>query len=1159
VADGVEVLAGTDPLDDSDDVPDDTDSDGDGLSDALEDALATDPLVADSDGDGISDGDEVLVEHTDPLIPDSDGDGLDDGEEVLGADGEAGTGDETDPLDPDTDGDGISDGAEIFIYGTDPLDPDTDDDGLDDALEAQTLGTDPTEVDTDGDGLTDEYEHLAHNTDPLDPDTDGDGLSDGEEVLTLTTDPLDPDTDDGGIDDGTEVAAGTNPLDASDDVPDFLDTDGDGLTDDTEATLGTNPNDADSDGDGLSDGEEVHDTNSDPLEEDTDQDGIVDGDEIAIGTDPQTPDTDGDGLLDSEEVVGDDGTPGTGDETDPLDPDTDGDGLTDGEELILYGTDPNDPDSDGDGLSDGEEVTVHGTDPLDADTDDGGIPDGVEVTHGLDPLDPRDDIQVDTDGDGLPDIIEDDIGTDPLDPDSDDDGLGDGVEVEIETDPLDPDTDDDGLGDGVEVEIETDPLDPDTDDDGLDDGVEVEIGTDPLDEDTDDDGLLDGVEVDIGTEPLDEDTDDDGLLDGAEVDIGTDPLDEDTDDGGVMDGPEVDAGTDPLDSTDDGPGYYSGGCNNGCSATGHPASALALLPLLLVGLLRRRTRIATHATLLSVGLLVMAAPARAQTFEDAQVPDINAQNFRPTLDGSGTLWADDARRGAHGRFFGRVLFHYAHEPLVYTYSDDSRKRVVGSVLQGDLLAGYAFDRFRVGLGVPVYLFSTSDVANNQAGLGDLALEGKVSFLEKEAPLGLAASARLNLPTATVDTALGARNTGWEFTAIGDVPIAQRTLLAFNAGVRGGPSVQLEQVAVNDFLVWRAALSQGFGENLGAAAELVGQHGLAQLEPFGSHAVEWLLSGYGRPAPDWVVRGGFGTGVSRGVGTPDFRLIAGVGWEPTADAPPRDPDHDRVGRKVDQCPDVPEDRDGFEDEDGCPDLDNDADGIADAEDACPVDPEDIDNFEDQDGCPEDVLLLVWVKDAEGQELPLAEVEVEIAGRTWQGKHGSTIEVPAGSATVSAVAPGYLPGESTLEVPNGPPVPHEITLAPDLSQKVTVTADTIDLRDEIHFDTAKAVIQAESFGLLDDATQILLDHPEILMLRIEGHTDSRGTAEYNRDLSQRRADAVRQYFIDKGVEQGRLVAIGHGEDKPLDPSETAEAWATNRRVDFFIEAWADDPQE
>ncbi len=139
----------------------------------------------------------------------------------------------------------------------------------------------------------------------------------------------------------------------------------------------------DSDGDGISDYDEIFVYGTDPLNPDTDGDGLSDYDEIfKYGTDPLNPDTDGDGLTDYEEiyVYG----------TDPLNPDTDGDGLSDYDEIFKYRTDPLNPDTDGDGLTDYEEIYVHGTDPLNPDTDGDGFTDGEEIIMGTDPLDPND-------------------------------------------------------------------------------------------------------------------------------------------------------------------------------------------------------------------------------------------------------------------------------------------------------------------------------------------------------------------------------------------------------------------------------------------------------------------------------------------------------------------------------------------------------------------------------------------------------------------------------------------------------------------------------------------------------------------------------------------------------------------------------------------------
>jgi hypothetical protein len=140
---------------------------------------------------------------------------------------------------------------------------------------------------------------------------------------------------------------------------------------------------SDTDGDGLTDSEEVQIYQTDPLNSDTDGDGLTDSEEInnliflEIKTNPRKQDTDTDGLLDGEEIkIG----------TNPRKQDTDTDGLLDGEEVHLFNTDPLNPDSDGDGLTDYGEISIFDTDPLNSDTDGDGIFDGWEVKSFLDPV-----------------------------------------------------------------------------------------------------------------------------------------------------------------------------------------------------------------------------------------------------------------------------------------------------------------------------------------------------------------------------------------------------------------------------------------------------------------------------------------------------------------------------------------------------------------------------------------------------------------------------------------------------------------------------------------------------------------------------------------------------------------------------------------------------
>ncbi|MBO83950.1 MAG: hypothetical protein CL927_01210 [Deltaproteobacteria bacterium] len=194
----------------------------------------SEPVIIDADRDGLT-GPEEERYGTDPDQQDTDGDGLEDGQEVL----ELGT----DPTNADSDNDGIGDGEE-YEGGTDPLSSDSDGDGLSDGVE-QTYGTDPSQADSDGDGITDAQEHECNSERRRDSDDlDADGLPDAEERS--------------GDRDG-------------DGLPDYCDPDddGDGMSTQAEIRCGSDPHNPDTDADGLQDGDES-------CERDSDGDGVVD-------------------------------------------------------------------------------------------------------------------------------------------------------------------------------------------------------------------------------------------------------------------------------------------------------------------------------------------------------------------------------------------------------------------------------------------------------------------------------------------------------------------------------------------------------------------------------------------------------------------------------------------------------------------------------------------------------------------------------------------------------------------------------------------------------------------------------------------------------------------------------------------------------------------
>ena len=266
--------------------------------------------------DGNNDGVARMDIGADEML-DVDGDGMLDSWErtYFGALGRNGTG--------DADGDGVND-LDEFTFNGNPLVSDTDRDRLTDSQEVKIYGTAPNIPDTDGDGASDfrEVQWWGAN---WNGDIDGDGL------INI----LDPDSENDGMPDGYEM---DNQLFTS--VNDAgRDRDGDGLTNLEEYQHDTDPNKADTDGDGLSDGDEVNLHKTNPLTPDTDGDGLLDGLELANSTDPFNPDTDADGMPDGWEVAN---------SVDPLTPDAvrdaDGDRLLNVEEY-RFGSDPMDASS----------------------------------------------------------------------------------------------------------------------------------------------------------------------------------------------------------------------------------------------------------------------------------------------------------------------------------------------------------------------------------------------------------------------------------------------------------------------------------------------------------------------------------------------------------------------------------------------------------------------------------------------------------------------------------------------------------------------------------------------------------------------------------------------------------------------------------------------
>ena len=249
--------------------------------------------------------------------------------------------------------------------------------------------------------------------------------------------------------------------------------------------------------------------------------------------------------------------------------------------------------------------------------------------------------------------------------------------------------------------------------------------------------------------------------------------------------------------------------------------------------------------------------------------------------------------------------------------------------------------------------------------------------------------------------------------------------------------------------------------------------------------------------------------------------------------PGDRDGDGILDPEDRCPTEPEDRDQFEDEDGCPDPDNDQDGILDVDDQCPMHPEDRDGFEDTDGCPEPDNDRDGLLDPNDQ----CPNEPEDFDR-FQDEDGC----PDPDNDQDTV----LDPDDECPLAPGRPEDHGCPRAVRLDTET----GQIFILQRVEFATNRDVILDRSFPVLEEVRAVIAANPQLLRLRIEGHTDDRGRDVANLDLSRRRAASVVRWLIEHGLEMSRLEPWGCGEVHPMEDNATADGRQANRRVEFHI---------
>lgn len=215
------------------------------------------------------------------------------------------------------------------------------------------------------------------------------------------------------------------------------------------------------------------------------------------------------------------------------------------------------------------------------------------------------------------------------------------------------------------------------------------------------------------------------------------------------------------------------------------------------------------------------------------------------------------------------------------------------------------------------------------------------------------------------------------------------------------------------------------------------------------------------------------------------------------------------------------------------------------------------------CPLDSLPRVGIVDGHVRDAdtsqPIAGIQVELKDSqskdlrlTTDASGGFKFDgVTPGSAQLSVQADGYLVLVTPTEVKARQEDTVDLMLRPKPKDAlIKLTANEIQIKQQVQFALDSAVILPESFGLLTEIADTIIRNTQLKSIEVQGHTDNSGTPEHNKLLSEQRAEAVRAWLMQHGTPGDRLVARGYGQEKPLVPNVTAANRAKNRRVQFII---------
>ena len=633
----------------------------------------------------------------------------------------------------------------------------------------------------------------------------------------------------------------------------------------------------------------------------------------------------------------------------------------------------------------------------------------------------------------------------------------------------------------------------------------------------------------------------------------------------------------------------------------------------------------TNSWLVALSTVAVSSFLASSAAAQAKDGEFSAQRFQPAIGPRNFITVQGARTDGQMAFSLGLFVNYSNSPFVLRScksASDCKSpnavnpkdvKVIESMVTGDVLASLTpIPRVQIGLRVPVTYINGDGIDPNTgnaakgglkgAGLGDPMLEAKFRAVggvndPVVVGLGLFASGPAGHATAK-DKYIGDSSPVVGGRAILDFKSGPLSLGANVAGLYRSDA-RLGSTTLGPEGRYGAGAGFAVSPTIRLVAEVFGNTrftskvGSSGLEADGALQVNPLNT------PVHLTIGG-GAGLIEGVGVPSFRGFAGFMYV----SEQGDTDKDGIPDGADQCPTEPEDKDGFQDEDGCPDPDNDADGVPDVKDKCPNQPESQNGFEDEDGCPDEVPdrdkdgisdIDDMCPDAGGEVVRAKGPSYGCPDRDKDGVPDNKDKCPdepedtdgfqdedgcpdpdndgdgvPDNADECVDVPGTKENRGCPDPDSdGDGIPDSKDKCKDKPETyngyqdtdgcpdkapgglIEMTDDGIRLKEQVQFKTGSAVITgAKSFTILDQVASVLTSNKTIFLVEVAGHTDNKGSADVNKKLSQERADAVRAYLVKKEVRPEMLQAAGYGQEKPIADNGSKKGQEKNRRVEINI---------